>query len=581
MRFLRKMTYSALATLAIGALAMQANGEIVHVAKKGETIYGIANMYHITPDALLQANPQAQRGVKKGMSIIIPDGNSTPKTATPAPQKQMTPRTANIVAASAVYADTAKVASPEQKVAEVAEKLAHTQSLTYLSSSGDNFDKISRKTGVEAGELMELNPFLDPNDVPAGVLVRLSADAPLFDEKRAETPMLPTEEPVATSPIFNQPAEETLESAPAEVVAEAMEHRNILIMLPFMSEADKQSKKAQLYTDFYRGFLIAAKNNSESGNKDIDIVVSDTNDDLQVSRHDVSSLIHNDIAVIIAPEDHAQIQMLADSAASRGVYVLNMFSFTDDTYLSNPWVIQGNINQNLMYEKAIDAVMSEYPGYVPVILAAQNSREEKAPFTDALKQKYRENGLEIMDISFDEALEDSHLAALDPEKRYVFIPRSGSQTVFNRIAPTVLDLMEQEGGMDRYQLFGYPDWTAYRGESLALLQRLHATVYSRFACDEKDADNQHMQEEFISWYGEPMLEAVPSQALLGYDVANYLIEALRNGCFDGEFSSYPYSYRGLQSTFKFKKASPEGGFVNEALYLIEFMPDDRYSIKVL
>lgn len=77
-----------------------------------------------------------------------------------------------------------------------------------------------------------------------------------------------------------------------------------------------------------------------------------------------------------------------------------------------------------------------------------------------------------------------------------------------------------------------------------------------------------------------MLESVPSQALLGYDVANFLIQALRSGSLESQMSSGE-SYEGLQSTFKFKKTTPDSGFVNEALYLIKFLPDDRYSIKTL
>ncbi len=576
MQMLNLLKRSAIVMLATALAVIQANGDIVHVASKGETIYGIANMYHISPDAILQANPQLRTGVKKGMSIVIPNGKSqsTPDVAAPSQttsasasaKSEPTPKDAATHAAS-VPSDT------------------HTVSLTYLSSAGDNFEIISRKTGVDPSELMELNPFLDPNNVPSGVLVRLSADAPLFDES---DPILKSASPNEVPDPVNAdlPSQnyelvgDTIYEVQREQDVQPINHDNILILLPFMSESEEQPKKAQLYTDFYRGFLLAAEDKATTGHKDIDVIVADTNNDFNTLQQEFSSLISHDVAVIIAPEDNAQIRMLADSAAARSVYLLNMFNFSDDTYLSNPWVIQGNINQTLMYDKAIEAVMSEYPGFVPVILAADNSREEKAAFTDALKNKYRSRGLEVKEISFEDALEEKDLASLDSDTRYVFIPRSGSQMVFNRIAPAVLDLKEQDGGSEQYKLFGYPDWTAYRGESLELLQRLGAQVYSRFACDEKKLDNQQLQESFINWYGVPMLEAVPSQAILGYDVANYLIQALRSGDFDSYLSN-SMPYRGVQSTFKFGKSNPEGGYVNEALYLIEFMPGDLYNVKAL
>ncbi len=569
MQLLRNIKSGLIATVAVGLAVMQANGEIVHVTRKGETIYGIANMYNVTPDALLRANPQAQTGVKKGMPLVIPSGDSSNDTPQPAKHPR-TPRSLNSTT-----------------------ETTRTESLTYLSSEGDSFETISRKTGVETGNLMELNPFLDPYDVPAGTLVRLSADAPVLDESqpmaqpqdnRNETEDLPFENAAAIRPgdvtVCPEDTDSAEAIAPAYQYPQPSQRHNILIMLPFMSESDAQSKKAQLYADFYRGFLLAAKDKTDEGMRDIDIIVTDTNDNIITSSHDINSYIDHDVAVIIAPEDHEQIQMLADSAASRGVYVLNMFNFSDDTYLASPWVIQGNINHTLMYSKAIDALLSKFSGYVPVILNAKNSREEKTAFTDNLKARCYATGKEIIEINFDEALEDYALAVLDPNKKYVFIPRSGSQTVFNRIAPAILDLMDQPGGTERFALFGYPDWTAYRGESLALLQRLRATVYSRFACNDMDADNQQMQEEFINWYGEPMLETVPSQAMLGYDVCNYLIDCLQSGDFASQLATSE-QYSGLQSTFSFEKGTHDGGYVNTALYLIEFLPDDRYSIKVL
>ncbi|MDE7376099.1 MAG: LysM peptidoglycan-binding domain-containing protein, partial [Muribaculaceae bacterium] len=61
-------------TIALMALAaLTAAADSIHVAKKGESIGGIAYQYNISVDELLRLNPHASNGVRPGMKITIPD----------------------------------------------------------------------------------------------------------------------------------------------------------------------------------------------------------------------------------------------------------------------------------------------------------------------------------------------------------------------------------------------------------------------------------------------------------------------------------------------------------------------------
>ncbi|MDE6073868.1 MAG: hypothetical protein K2F80_04645 [Muribaculaceae bacterium] len=74
-----------------------------------------------------------------------------------------------------------------------------------------------------------------------------------------------------------------------------------------------------------------------------------------------------------------------------------------------------------------------------------------------------------------------------------------------------------------------------------------------------------------------MLEAVPSQGLLGYDTAVFLIRSLRNN--EGNFSESSMAYDGVQSGFDIYR--PEGikGLVNMNLYFVTYGPN-RATTKV-
>ena len=96
-------------------------------------------------------------------------------------------------------------------------------------------------------------------------------------------------------------------------------------------------------------------------------------------------------------------------------------------------------------------------------------------------------------------------------------------------------------------VFGYPDWTAFRGDALAMLHTLGATIYSRFYEDKDSLSSRNLNDAFMRWYGREMLEAVPVYGILGFDLGNFLIRNIRNN--DGTFVPDAAAYTGAQSSF--------------------------------
>jgi membrane-bound lytic murein transglycosylase D len=47
--------------------------QIIHIVKRGETVYAISRKYHVTPNQILKANKlKNSRGIKPGQRLIIP-----------------------------------------------------------------------------------------------------------------------------------------------------------------------------------------------------------------------------------------------------------------------------------------------------------------------------------------------------------------------------------------------------------------------------------------------------------------------------------------------------------------------------
>jgi len=554
------------------------NGIVRHIVKKNETVFGIANTYKVTPEALIEANPQADRGVRTGMVLTIPRKGATAKAAVRQDNSRpvsTTPPTSEATSKN----DNSSTTQPDSPA---------EMPLTHKVAAGETFSSIASLYGLTSDRLVDLNPFVDPRHMPVGTELRLSDDAPVVIHKpesrlreirtsdiTAEPQTTPLQIVTATDSIDSESDEDNKNSEVA-----------ILVLQPFMTGEETMSRPTQLVTDFYRGILLAADTLCQETGRHIRIVALDTNGNAEGTAGLIDGSFESlseeevDIAAIIAPEETAQLDAVCKKAAELGIYVFNPNNIKDETYRSNPYVIQANIDQQTMYEKAIEALMDRYAGFIPVILDLEGDKNEKAPFVAALTKQYATNGITPLTVNFSGSLSIDDLSGLNDTDRYVFIPLTGSLSTFKRIAPALIKLRDDEIGESRFALFGYPDWTTFRSDALENLHKLDATIYSRFFLDEASAEAKTFSDAFYRWYGSEMLEMVPSQAMLGFDTASFLIRALRNTDKSLDTLDNYRGFRGTQSTFRFDRV-PNGGFVNNALYIINFKPAGQCSVDVL
>lgn len=349
-----------------------------------------------------------------------------------------------------------------------------------------------------------------------------------------------------------------------------MHDGSVLIALP-MGMPGEQTGRQRQYVDFYRGALIAA----------------DT-----LARRSVTMTIHaeNTSAGDSLPATPPAVAILAPGAdatemLAAGTYVFSPFDTRDTAYLHCPTAVQPNIPAAAMYAKAADALISRFGQSTPVLLTNTGGRNEKSAFTDTLKTRLLQAGRQWLQIDYDGSLSRQNLEGIAPDSSYVFVPSSGSLAEFNKFAHVIANLQAADRAVDpdslsrRIDIFGYPDWLAFRGESELLLHQMEATIFSRFLDNPSSFRERNLREAFSQWYGAPMGETIPSQGILGYDLANYVIRAINAG--DGTFDPAIFpAYTGIQSAFRFKQI-PGGGWVNTALYIISFDPSGNVSGIIL
>ncbi|MGA9637744.1 LysM peptidoglycan-binding domain-containing protein [Flavobacterium sp.] len=158
---------------------------ITHKIEAGETIVKIAQKYQVTPFDIYQLNPDAQRGLKPNMILLIP-GKSRIKVTTVKPKVELTTGSHEVMPKETLYG-------------------------------------IRKKYGVSEEELKRANPFLEANGIQIGQVLVIPNNklnksvAPIVTEKVIYHEVLPKETKYSIAKQYNITIDE-LEKRNPEII---------------------------------------------------------------------------------------------------------------------------------------------------------------------------------------------------------------------------------------------------------------------------------------------------------------------------------------------------------------------------
>ena len=542
-----------------------------HVVAKGETLYGVSKKYGISVDRLIALNPTARDGIKSGDKLVILQEDTVPATTDKTTRSQGGTHT--IAKGETLY----RIAVNNGITVE--QLLAANPDLdAYNYSEGTVLNIPGNDTSVRnAADVTVVDADLRPVNTPettnrsnrtSGDLAQLRANAVEVsvdnlggktekDSNESSTTVTPSE---SISRTQSETSSDTSAYEPA--VKDASAPFNIAVMLPFNLDREK----VENFTEFYRGFLLAAQNLSQSG-RQVNIHAYDTRGDIDTLKELMARDEMAAMDIFVAPAATTELDYIISQADSDRQFIFNTFAVRNNSYLTNPNVIQANIPHTTMYQRAIDAFMREMDGRTPIFIQRIGATADKEEFTSMLKSQLADKGIEFREITYENALKDEDFEGFDTAGSYVIIPLSSSATEFNKIAPQAKrfkDTLSSENGL---ALFGYPEWLTFRGDRKDNLGALNATIYSRFYYDDTYYPARRVVDAYRQAYGRNINSAVPSQALMGYDVASFIIKSLRNN--NGDFHIGISPYEGMQTDFNFSDSNCEG-LVNTSVELIKF-----------
>ena len=577
---------------------------LMHEVKQGETLYGLAKSYGTTIDELIAVNPGSENGIKIGQKLMIPSSRTNERAAVDADKQVHDAFSQNSVqiapqGSDPVYQiindgeDIYTIAKhyntsiesilinnpglkPDEYVAGTKIKVVPNTAVPfnyervgrrnykYEVKRGETYASIATDNGISEAELKAANP--DLKKVKKGKTIILPK--PYTEQVTGDMATIPVEELRA----YYQPR---IQDMYENLVAKRLENEvNIALVLPFQLHKSAPPKQAYLYTDYYKGFLLAMDSVSRITNRHINIKVYDTQHNLNVTDSILALPELKSMNMIIAPSEPQQLARINAFGKANGVPVMNCFTTKNEDYLDNPYVYQVNTPTNEMMHDVMKWFDEQFKGYNVVFLNA-SSESDKEMFehmrTHINRKKYPTATINVSgDLTYNDISNQ-----MNPGSKYVFIPSSGDKALVKKYIKALKQVKNERFDCD-LSLIAYPEYVLYLKDYQTDLQDVDTYMFTRFF-NAKGFRSRDLEAAYKTNFGGEPLSAVPNMAIYGYDTGLYLLKSLG---VDGIIDEETPLYKGIQTSFRWERGDNWRGYTNQAIEVVHFSTDHQITVHV-
>ncbi|WP_019538792.1 LysM peptidoglycan-binding domain-containing protein [Proteiniphilum acetatigenes] len=546
------------------------NTAFQHTVVIGETVYGIAKMYHTTVDEIFRLNPGAREGIAEGQVLIIPQRRVISQ------EKEENYRYHTILPKETLYSVSRTYSLKPEDVMRANPGLSvetfqigktiripffesyevilpyeeQTTNIIHTVNRGETLYSIARRYNVEVQEIQRLNPMLS-----GGLKTNMELFVPV---KRSLVEDDSRSNANEANRLLSQP-----------IPSERVNVMKVGLLLPFLDETRGSHLRLQ---EYYEGFLLAVeKMKNDGANIELYVFEIGKGDDTKKLQSLLGTMEMQSLNLIIGGVNDAQIKILSDFSISHNMKYVVPFSQSNGEVLNNGNIFQVNPMQHLTYTKASSVFLQTFRN--ANIIFVQGGGNDKNEFVSLLQNDLRKNNVRYETLNATTTLGSTILALLSRSKENVIVPTSGDSGLLRQITDELKKTMESDSGF-AIRLFGYPDWQAYSNlkEDYSLFDTY---IFAPFFANEQSRDVEAFKTNFRKWYGRDLLETFPSYGMWGYDTGLFFLTALHRYGNNFEQNIERVNVNSLQFPFYFERPNNWGGFINTGLYLINYGTDGR------
>lgn len=530
--------------------------QLTYTVRKGENAYRIAKNHGVKLSDLIDANPNIINGVRDGQVLVIP-GKTTVST--------------------------------------------NNGSIKYTVKKGETVYRVAKEHNISIVELTKANPGISPSNFKAGMIINIPTHKESAEKESAETIFVAekvkkgdtfediaakhnvsTEEVMSANPDSNElkkgdyvyvPISPEATEGTDSTLVEGEDQRtpiNITLLLPVHSEKAHQSKKAKIYADFYRGFLLAI---NEYVNNDYNITINAIDiSDKGFKSVEREILTASSDVIVNCSDDY--IHETDSLGYAHNIKVINALNLKNKDYCKYSNVYQLNTPSDQMYATLNKAISEKFEGSTILYVTSKELKPKN------VVTYFKEHcTLPHVEINIADLVDEDFLKKeIDKIKGHVVIIPTSSNLTFLKLISPILTNLKDKTEKNKFTMLGYPEWQNY--ESLySFYHSVNAIFHTRYSSINNDSDADDIYNQYVYWFGNKPTPTVPYMHILGYDIANFLIEEMSDK--DNQLNTSNHYFEGIQICINLSQSEGMKGYTNTAVYLVNFKPDNTIEKTII
>ncbi|MCF6348921.1 MAG: LysM peptidoglycan-binding domain-containing protein [Flavobacteriaceae bacterium] len=401
---------------------------------KGETVYSISKKFMITPNDLLQLNPDIKNGIAEDQLIIVPNKNYNPELDTQkgdyvsggylyhkvlpkenyfrlkkqfgVPKRILRKHNLALRTDDLKVGQTIKIPIKKgYQITAVAVKADNTNTKPYLVKPRETKYSIARRYGIGVKRLEELNPHIKEGLKLAEIIkVPDTREIPDINEdfithqvENKETLFslsqqfkISQEQLISLNPDLKDGVKEgMLIKIPTELLAENTslfvpsiplnKQLKIAMMLPFTGRKNnldfEKNRTLDRITDFYLGALIALDSVKKQG-LSVKVKVFDTKNNTSTLSNIIRANSFNDTDAIIGPMFLNNVKFVSQNLRLDSVAIISPASSKDHIAFASKNMIKEMPSDELLTSKILDYIKKNYTDQRLVVIADDKKESE-------------------------------------------------------------------------------------------------------------------------------------------------------------------------------------------------------------
>ncbi len=530
-----------------------------HTVRQGETIYGIARMYGISEEVLLDAN----RGVTSenlsiGQKLVIPEKKE--KGQEPAYNEEgfafhRVKRRETLYSIGRFYnVDVQDIRNANPELGWGVPKTGQRIRIP-LPQVVDNPDKEMDTFLIDSVSLGESDTLLEYN----------------YDELEFQHYDPGRTYRIAFFIPFDFQEAEPLDSLLKDVNSESRRARII--------ERYRQEQKVPQSTsflEFFQGALMAIDSLRKTGMK-MEVSFFDTKKSMNRTR---SMLENEHIAesdLIIGPFYPFNLEIVSAYAKEKRIPLVTPFYSELDMVDTNPYLFQTTPSLEREYRETAKLIASKHACNIVYFRDEDSLDIEKHEYFKELIFDAFDDYRPVEPVIFKEVYQklehtDEIIHSLSPDRKNLVIVPTRNEALASRI---VSSLYFQLKDFD-IEVIGTPFWTEFSSIDYRYYHELNLIFYSSFWVDYLDPRVSDFMNRYRDYFfSEPRATTRKgiNYGIAGYDITFYFLNALR--LYGSRFilSLDKYEPDMVQDRFYFSRISSSGGYENSNISYYQFLPD--------